>query len=587
MNKFIRNRAFLSLFVLALSFTSCQDEFEELTPTEETTVISATSEAAILISNIATRDGSFDNIVDGASCFDVKFPYVVSVNGLELTINALEDLHVIEEIFDAIDDDENLLEIIFPITITTKDFTEVTLNGLADLRELANQCKEGGDDEDIECIDLMYPITLFTVDINVEQTGSFIAESDKDLRLFFGGLEADDLVSIDFPISFKLYDGAIVEVNSNVELVRTIEGAKDTCDEDDDDDYNDDDFNENSFNEELVECVWVVKEFRRNNAEEIGLFLDYILNFKSDGTVVASFMGAVTTEGTWSTTFGDDGAKLSIAFESIEDFNFEWSVYDIGDDRIKLYKSDEELIVMKKACEEDLPELYPEALGEILRECSWVIKEVKLQDEELKRLLGYEFMFMTDNVITLSNGMNTFVGTWEIKLNAEQKLVVAIEMPEEPGVSFEWPIREMFVDRLRFEADEIGYELKLQRVCDNNTADGDVTEIRNIMLGGEWIVTAYTKADQNMTEMFGGYSFGFMGDNQMTIMEGGEAFGNGLWRVLRNSDEQLKVYLNFGENLFFEQLSDNWDFVSVGDNGIELKEIEDDGTITTLVLKKV
>jgi hypothetical protein len=56
--------------------------------------------------------------------------------------------------------------------------------------------------------------------------------------------------------------------------------------------------------------------------------------------------------------------------------------------------------------------------------------------------------------------------------------------------------------------------------------------------------------------------------------------------VLRNSEEKLKVYLNFGENMPFNELTDDWDFVSVVDGRIELKDISGDGTITTLVLEK-
>lgn len=586
MKKFFNYAAYLSLLMAVLSFTSCQEEFEEIGGEAKDQPITASSSAAKLIENTSTKDGSFDNIVDGASCFDIKFPYTVQVNGLDITIDSREDLHLIEEIFDEVDDDTDFLEILFPVTITVGDFTEITITNFEELRELASECKEGGDDDDIECIDFMYPMTVFTFDASLEQTGSVVVESDRDLRLFFKGLDDNDFLSFDFPISLKLYDGSIVEVNSNQELARTIEGVREACDEDDDDDYNDDDFDEDDFYEELVECIWFVKEFKRNNVDQTGQYVDYIFNFKEDGTVVTGFRGATTIAGTWSSTVTDDGAKLNMEFDMSVDFNLEWNVYDIGDDRIKLYNGEGNRIIMKQICEEDLPEINPDTFREILRECSWIIKEVELQDEELKRLFGYEFKFMSENVITLSNGINTSQGTWEIKFNTAQELVVAIYMGEEPGISFEWPIREMFWNRLRFEVEEIGYELKLQRVCDNNNADGDVTQIRNIMLGGEWVVASYTEADQNMTEMFGGYSLSFMGDNQISILEGGEAFGTGLWRVLRNSDEQLKVYLNFGENFLFEELTDDWDFVSITSNRIELKEIEDDGSITTLVLEK-
>lgn len=586
MKKFFKYTMYVSLLTVALSFTSCQDEFEVINTGTEPQAITANSSTAQLIQHTSSNDGSFDNIVDGTSCFDIKFPYIVEVNGLELTIDSREDLHQIEEIFDAIDDDLDFLEILFPITITAGDFSEITINGLQDLRELAAECKEGGDDDDIECIDFVYPMTMYTFNVNLEQTSNVVVKSDRDLRIFFKDLDENKLISFDFPISLKLYDGTTVTVANNEELAREIENAKDNCDEDDDNDYNDDDFNEDSFNDKLIECVWFVKEFKRNDINQTIQYVDYILNFKEDGTVITGFRGATTIAGTWSTTVGDDGAKLNMEFETSVDFNLEWNVYDIGDNRIKLFNGESNRIIMKQICVEDLAEANPDTLREILKECSWVIKKVKQQGEELDRLLGYEFKFMAEGIITLSNGVNTSEGTWEIALNAEQKLVMAITMGEEPGVSFEWPIREMANNRLKFEVDEIGYELVMQRVCDNNNADGDVAEIRNFMMGGEWIVASYMEGDVNMTDMYGGYSLGFMAENQVSVMEGGQAFGSGLWRVLRNSDEKLKVYLNFGENMPFDELTDDWDFVSVVDGRIELKDISGDGTITTLVLEK-
>src|SRR6056297_3216277 len=149
MKKFLSYAAYLSLVIMTLIFTSCQDEFEEINTGEDQAAITASSSTAVLIQNTATKDGSFDNIVDGTSCYDIKFPYTVEVNGLELTINSREDLKLIEEIFDSVDDDEDFLEILFPVTITSGDFTEITINGLEDLSALAEQCKEGGEDDDI------------------------------------------------------------------------------------------------------------------------------------------------------------------------------------------------------------------------------------------------------------------------------------------------------------------------------------------------------------------------------------------------------------------------------------------------------
>ena len=112
--------------------------------------------------------------------------------GIQITIDSLEDLELIEEIFDEFDDDEDVLEILFPITITLADFTEVVIESKEALRELAADCREGGDDDDIECIDFVYPITLFTFDIDGQQAGSVTINSDMELRRFFKDREEGD-----------------------------------------------------------------------------------------------------------------------------------------------------------------------------------------------------------------------------------------------------------------------------------------------------------------------------------------------------------------------------------------------------------
>ena len=78
-----------------------------------------------------------------------------------------------------------------------------------------------------------------------------------------------------------------------------------------------------------------------------------------------------------------------------------------------------------------------------------------------------------------------------------------------------------------------------------------------------------------------------MADHQITLYEGTEAFGDGLWRVLRNSDHKLKVYLNFGEELPFNELTDDWTLVSITNDRIELKDVSgDDGSEDILVFEK-
>jgi len=99
-------------------------------------------------------------------------------------------------------------------------------------------------------------------------------------------------------------------------------------------------------------------------------------------------------------------------------------------------------------------------------------------------------------------------------------------------------------------------------------------------------VASYTEADVDKTNVFEGYGLEFKAANEITLLEGQDAFGQGLWRVLRNSEERLKVYLNFGENMPFDVLTKAGNFVSKAEGSITLEYTNEANSTNTLVLEK-
>ena len=90
-------------FFALLLFTSCQDEVTEITAPEESEALTASSELTDLMFSTSIMDGSFDNIIDSASCTSVELPVTVIVNGLEIIIDSEEDFEVIEAVTDELD----------------------------------------------------------------------------------------------------------------------------------------------------------------------------------------------------------------------------------------------------------------------------------------------------------------------------------------------------------------------------------------------------------------------------------------------------------------------------------------------------
>jgi len=593
MKKFFKYSVYSLLLSMALIVTSCQEEFEKLPQPDEQQTMMATSSTAQLIVNTSSSDGSFDNIVDGASCIAIDFPYTVNVNGIEITINSKEDLQSIEDILDALDITSyeaaaNLMDIIFPITITLADYTEVVIENKDQLRALAADCREGGTDDDIECIDFVYPVTFYTFDLNKQQTGSVVVDSDMDLRRFFKNLGENDLISVDFPISLKLYDGSEIQVTSNEELANAIEMAKQACNEDDNTDFNDDDFTQERLNNYLVECPFLVHEVARDGIAQTDQYIDYLMNFKENGEVTVLDRAGNSLTGTWTTRVADHKVLVKLAFDVLVDFNLEWYVFEIGEGKIKFFSEGGNKIVLYRAC--DLFNV-PDNLRAILKECSWVIKNVQNQGEEIRRLIGYEFKFNAEGVVTLSNGVNLYEGSWEITTNAQGRLVMAISFTpnnDTTPIIFEWPLAELRNDRLKFEIEEIGYELILQRVCSDNAGDNDVIEIRNAMMEGDWAVAKYAVGDMDSAPDYAAYSFAFGAEHVLGITTGDTGPTQaGLWRILRNSDGKLKVYLNAGDMDVLGELTDDWNFYSLADGRLELRAENADGVLVVLVFERI
>lgn len=592
MKKQLSNLVSGLLLIMALSFFSCQEEFEELPQPDEQQTIMANSSTAELIMKTSAKDGSYDNIVDGASCIAIQFPYTVNLNGVEISIDEVEDLKQIEAIFDEMEIPDweagtEILDILFPITITRSDFSELVIENNENLRALIDECRDGDDDDDIECIDFVYPVTLYTFDLNEQQTGNVAVDSDMDLRLFFKDLDENDLISIDFPVNLKLYNGTEVQVNSNAELANAIETAKDACDEDDDNDHNDDDFTKERLDGYLVDCPWLVLDVERDGILQTEQYFEYVMNFSGNGEVSVKDRLGNSLAGTWSTRVAENKVLLKLEFDVLVDFNLEWYVYELEEGKIKFFSEGGNRIILKRAC--DIIDANPDTLRAILSQCSWVIAKVKNQGEEIRRLIGYEFNFMAEGIVTLGyGGLTAINGTWEITTNAQGRLVLAVNMETAPAVNFEWPLTDLRDDRLKFAIEDLGYELILQRVCDGGAGDNDVVEIRNILMAGDWVVAKYQEGELLQTETFSAYSFAFGDGNLIEIStDGSLTTETGVWRVLRDSDGKLKFYLNSGDVDPLGELSEDWDFVSMVEGRLEVKDISGDGTITVLVFEKV
>ena len=325
----LKKLMFLPFLVLMLMM-SCQNEETEIINPSNNDIIEDDSTAANLMARMATNDGSVDNIIDYANCLEVVLPVTVTANGITITIQSVADYSQLENILDAFTNDDDAVDITFPITVILNDYTEIVITSQQQLEELIDDCVgENEDDDDIECIDFIYPVSFSIYNTDFQVIDTVTINDDEALYDFLEDLDGPILASLDFPVSLVTASGETVVVNSNEELEAAISDADGTCDEDDDYDWNDDDDNclEENIELNLKECVWVFTDY---NGDDV--FDDYYIDFDASYEfMVYDPSGNPIHDGTWSVA--QDGAVITLTFTTDwEDLAGDWTIVNCDDD---------------------------------------------------------------------------------------------------------------------------------------------------------------------------------------------------------------------------------------------------------------
>ncbi|WP_051169864.1 hypothetical protein [Mesoflavibacter zeaxanthinifaciens] len=328
---FFKLKHFVYLSFLALMLTmSCQNEETEIINPSNEDIIEGDSTAANLMLRMASNDGSEDNIVDYANCLEVVLPVTVTANGVTITIQSVADYSQLENILDAFTNDDDQVNITFPITVTLNNYTEIQITSQQELEELIDDCLgENEDDDDIECIDFVYPVSFSIYNTDFQVINTVTINNDEALYNFLEDLDGPILASLDFPVTLITASGNTVIVNNNQELEVAISDADGTCDEDDDYDWNDDDNNCTDENVELnlKECLWDISNYNNSN-----VFSDYYIDFNTNYEFsVLNEAGNIIHDGSWSVT--QDGAIITLNFTTDwEDLAGDWTIVNCDDE---------------------------------------------------------------------------------------------------------------------------------------------------------------------------------------------------------------------------------------------------------------
>ncbi len=343
MNTLVKKGLFFLVPLLTILFVSCKSDKEDFIEVSENQELKSNSKAVELIRKTTMNDGSGDNILDGSSCFTVVLPVTIDLNGTETNIDTEQDFQIIEQIFSEFEDDEDIIEFIFPITIVLSDFSEIFIEDSDQWEELTESCEENeGEDEDIECIDFVYPITVSVFNPETELLETIIFASDKEFFDFVEDLEDDDIVNISFPILVVFSDNSNMIINDIGTLEDIIENAIDDCDEND--------FTIKRLSEVITTQSFIITRYKDNQDDETEIFQGHIFNFYTDKTATVTIeeddvddpqnTTTITINGTWSVATRTDGGldvTLDFGLEiPLDKLNNTWNVKGINDKSIML-----------------------------------------------------------------------------------------------------------------------------------------------------------------------------------------------------------------------------------------------------------
>jgi len=130
---------------------------------------------------------------------------------------------------------------------------------------------------------------------------------------------------------------------------------------------------------------------------------------------------------------------------------------------------------------------------------------------------------------------------------------------------------------------------------DDNRSNGDVEKVENIAMNGLWRITYFFDTDKEETDNFNGYTFDFNNGNVLTATNGSNTY-SGTWSVTddgsgddNNDDfDDIDFNIGFSNPDDFEELTEDWEIISLSNTKMELRHISGgNGGTDLLTLERI
>lgn len=321
-------KAVLLYFFLVLSvviFNSCQEE--ENTIVQDTTQnLNGTSPTSKFLSRAAQNNTSVDNIMDETSVFRVKLPVSINLNDVDLTVATEADYATVEDLKNASNSDDDVVTYVYPITVSMRNFEEITVNNLTQLNNIISQNE---DVSEISCVTIIYPITMNEYDSENQIADIVTITSDSQLINYLINLNSSVFYSINYPISVINPNSQTVVITSNAELKNVMESAISQC--------GSNSGSTDDFIDVLTNGTWRISYYYEGDDDETSVYNGYVFTFNTNNTITIT-KNSSTFTGEWS-FYEEDGVDiLEIDFEDdpLDDLDDDWELLEFSSTLIQL-----------------------------------------------------------------------------------------------------------------------------------------------------------------------------------------------------------------------------------------------------------
>jgi hypothetical protein len=425
----------MGLMALTAIQLSCQ---EALTPEEELPVISVEvitfdSEFLELIKLTTLKDGRVDDLIDDFSCGSLVYPLTLTVNDQSISLQDEGDIQLVRDLFDANSDDYDYVRFNYPLSMVDEQYIVFEVADEASLDALIEDCEANFQLNAVSCVDFQYIVYLISYDQEKEVSNNFRIETDAALYEFMIKLNAQELVSILFPIIISNPDGSTTELRNGTELQSLLAQLENT-----------DCFtpevvatDDTAFRNLLFADDFIIKEYIENSSNRTAEFNGYNLTYNSVGTSQATTT-ATTIDGAWSIDRDYSNLELDIDFpqtDLIGDLDLDWDIMSYNDLEFNLRFRDKYLTQRRLAA------ITPNELETLFITELWEVSLYFTDSDETSLFANRIFTFNNIGEVRASINNAGVEGVWSVKPLAPFDLSLNMTFEDVPPftrISTDW-----------------------------------------------------------------------------------------------------------------------------------------------------